>query len=57
MGKKLKSTIPEEGLSVSSSKGNKFTRVHLDLGREGITLALVGAASATVAARFWWHPG
>ena len=38
--------IPEEGIEVVAARGNKFTRINLDLAADGITLALVGAASA-----------
>ena len=40
--------IPEEGISVSLPKGKALTRVHLDAGKDGITLSTVGAASATL---------
>lgn len=41
-----KASMPLEGVTVSASPGNKFTRVHLDLAGDGVTLAMVGAASA-----------
>ncbi|WP_213781590.1 hypothetical protein [Caballeronia sp. dw_276] len=41
-----KGSIPLEGLEVAASPGNKFTRIHLDLASDGVTLAMVGAASA-----------
>ena len=40
--------LPPEGVSVSLSKGNTLQRVHLDLGEDGITLAMVGAATASL---------
>jgi hypothetical protein len=39
-------TIPAEGVSVSASKGNRITRINFDMAEDGITLAMVGAASA-----------
>ena len=41
-----KASLPVEGTTVSASSGNKFTRVHLDMTNDGISLAMVGAASA-----------
>jgi len=41
-----KGSIPQEGVAVAASQGNKFTRIHLDLSNDGVTLAMVGAASA-----------
>lgn len=41
-----KESLPKEGVEIAASKGNKFTRVHLDLAGDGITLAMVGAASS-----------
>jgi hypothetical protein len=41
-----KSAIPKEGVVLQASPGNKFTRLHLDLADDGITLAMAGAASA-----------
>jgi hypothetical protein len=41
-----KGSLPLEGVAVAASPGNKFTRVHLDLADDGVTLAMVGAASA-----------
>lgn len=41
-----KAVIPDEGVVLQASPGNKFTRLHLDLADDGITLAMVGAASA-----------
>lgn len=41
-----KQVIPSEGFVASASPGNKFTRVHLDMAGDGITLSMVGAASA-----------
>lgn len=40
------SVLPKEGAVITASKGNKFTKIHLDLAEDGITLAAVGAASA-----------
>lgn len=45
---KLSKTIPAEGVTLSASPGNKFTRLHLDLAEDGITLAMVGAANAAL---------
>ena len=39
-------TIPKDGVLVSASEGKEITRIHLDLADDGITLAMVGAASA-----------
>lgn len=44
--KDLARPLPAEGCQVISSPGNKFTRINLDLGGDGVTLAMVGAASA-----------
>lgn len=41
-----KNMIPADGVVVSASKGNKITRIHLDMAQDGITLAMVGAAAA-----------
>jgi hypothetical protein len=41
-----KNMIPTDGVVVSASKGNKITRIHLDMAQDGITLAMVGAAAA-----------
>ncbi|MEX0139608.1 hypothetical protein MRBLMS1_000368 [Massilia sp. LMS1-1-1.1] len=41
-----KASLPSDGISISASPGNKFTRIHLDLANDGVTLAMVGAASA-----------
>jgi len=49
--KKIKKTIPREEITISATKGNKFTKIHLDLGGDGITLAAVGAASALKSSR------
>lgn len=43
-----KSALPDNGVSVAASRGNKFTRIHMDLADDGITLAMVGAASAAM---------
>lgn len=40
--------IPQEGVEISASPGNELTRVHLDLAQDGISLSMVGAASATL---------
>ncbi len=42
----MKKIIPREEITISASKGNKFTKIHLELAEDGITLAAVGAASA-----------
>lgn len=44
-----KSMIPEGGVIITLSEGNTLQRVHLDMGVEGVTLAMVGAATATLA--------
>lgn len=46
--KGLSRPLPEEGVSVAASEGNRFTRINLDLADDGITLAMVGAASAAL---------
>lgn len=46
--KSLSKQLPEEGVSVVASGGNRFTRINLDLADDGITLAMVGAASAAL---------
>lgn len=46
--KKLSKQLCENGTTVLASPGKKFTRVHLDLADDGITLAMVGAASASL---------
>lgn len=46
--KGLSKPLPEEGVSVAASEGNRFTRINLDLADDGITLAMVGAASAAL---------
>lgn len=43
-----KSAIPDDGAEIMASPGNKFTRIHLDLADDGITLAMVGAATASL---------
>jgi hypothetical protein len=42
----VKKPLPEDGVNIAASPGNKFTRINLDLADDGITLAMVGAASA-----------
>ncbi len=44
--KMSKGALPEDGAEITASPGNKFTRIHLDLADDGITLAMVGAASS-----------
>lgn len=44
--KGISKPLPAEGVNISASAGNRFTRVNLDLADDGITLAMVGAASA-----------
>lgn len=44
--KGLAKPLPDEGLDIAASPGNRFTRINLDLAADGITLAMVGAASA-----------
>lgn len=41
-----KAQIPKDGMTVSLPDGKALTRIHLDIGKDGITLATVGAASA-----------
>jgi len=41
-----KFTVPADGLEITLPEGKTITRVHLDLAKEGVTLAMVGAASA-----------
>lgn len=41
-----KKHFPAEGVQISVSEGNALTRIHLDLSREGVTLATAGAANA-----------
>lgn len=41
-----KAQLPKDGLKVSLPEGKVLTRIHLDIGKDGITLATVGAASA-----------
>ena len=38
--------VPVDGISVQASPGKMITRLHLDLADDGITLAMVGAASS-----------
>jgi hypothetical protein len=40
--------IPEDGVHISLPEGKVLTRVHLDLGKEGVTLSHAGAASAVL---------
>jgi hypothetical protein len=40
--------LPEKGLEIDVSEGKELTRVHLDIGKDGISLATVGAASTVV---------
>lgn len=42
-----KASLKEE-TTITASPGNSFTRIHLDLADDGITLAMVGAASAAL---------
>lgn len=44
--KQVFKTLPAEGVSVSASQGNRISRINLDMAEDGITLAMVGAASA-----------
>ncbi|WP_155930612.1 hypothetical protein [Mesorhizobium sp. L2C084A000] len=44
--KQVFKTLPAEGVRVSASKGNRISRINLDMAEDGITLAMVGAASA-----------
>jgi hypothetical protein len=41
-----KFTVPADGLEITLPEGKTITRVHLDLAKEGVTLAMVGAASS-----------
>lgn len=41
--------VPEEGIQISLCAGNKISRIHLESTPEGVSLALVGAASASLA--------
>jgi len=41
-----RTSFPPDGVTVTLPEGKVLTRVHLDLGKEGITLSHVGAASA-----------
>ena len=43
-------SVPKEGLEITVPEGKEITRIHLDLGREGTTLAMVGAASTAMKA-------
>jgi len=43
-----KDVIPQDGIVVSAPAGKVLTRVHLDLGPDGITLSSVGAASTVL---------
>jgi hypothetical protein len=40
--------IPQDGLQISVPEGKVLTRVHLDMGKDGITLSTIGAASAVL---------
>ena len=46
--KGLSKPLPEDGVSIAASEGNRITRINLDLADDGITLAMVGAASAAL---------
>jgi len=41
-------SIPADGISISASPGKVMKRIHLDLADDGISLAMVGAASAAL---------
>lgn len=41
-------TIPDDGISINASPGKIMKRIHLDLADDGISLAMVGAASAAL---------
>lgn len=45
---KISKVIPEDGVVLQAAQGRRFTRIHLDLAEDGITLAMVGAASAAL---------
>jgi hypothetical protein len=38
--------LPADGLEITLPEGKTFTRIHLDIAQDGITLAHVGAAHA-----------
>ena len=40
--------IPPRGIEIDVAEGKTLTRVHLDFGKDGISLATVGAASAVI---------
>jgi hypothetical protein len=40
--------IPPKGVAIDVAEGKALTRVHLDFGKDGISLATVGAASAAI---------
>ncbi len=40
--------LPKKGIQVAASAGNRLTRIHLDAAEDGVSLALVGAASASL---------
>lgn len=44
----LTKALPTNGVKIDASAGNALTKIHLDLGKEGISLSMVGAASAVL---------
>jgi len=45
---KLRKFIPDEGFKLALKEGNSLQRINLDLKQEGISLALVGSATANL---------